>query len=99
MSHSHRAAIVARPIARLSHLLPASSARRPPSGARRRSVGRSFGRAGEVAVDRPRAKGAVVDPPAAKCKKAIFGRVGMSAMKRRLAVSVGGLWLCSGRLD
>ena len=46
MSHSHRAAIVARPIARLSHLLPASSARRPPSGARRRSVGRSFGRAG-----------------------------------------------------
>ena len=46
MSHSHRAAIVARPIARLSPLLPASRARRPPSGARRRSVGRSFGRAG-----------------------------------------------------
>ena len=53
MPHSHRAAIVARPIARLSPLLPASSARRPPSGERGdgpSGVGRSFGRAGEVAV-------------------------------------------------
>ena len=46
--------------------------------------------------DRPRAKGAVDCPP---CEKtAIFRRVGMSE-QWRLAVSVGGFWLCSGRLD
>ena len=46
--------------------------------------------------DRPRAKGAVGCPP---CEKTvIFRRVGMSE-QWRLAVSVGGFWLCSGRLD
>ena len=46
--------------------------------------------------DRPRAKGAVDCPPCGKT--AIFRRVGMSE-QWRLAVSVVGFWLCSGRLD
>ena len=42
--------------------------------------------------DRPRAKGGGIPPPCGET--AIFRRVGMSA-QWRLAVSVGGFWLCS----
>ena len=61
------------------------------------SFGKSHSRTPRVPVpDRPRAKGAVDCPPCGKT--AIFRRVGMSE-QWRLAVSVGGFWLCSGRLN
>ena len=51
-------------------------------------------------IDRPRAKGGWIEPPAAK-RRADFSACWdeREAAFGGLAVSVGGLWFCSGRLD